>query len=349
MKRYNKFVFEAEEGITFDVSEGTNGLIIKALNIVSNNVYSELPTVSAGKYAEVLSVYTDNNGNKAVVPQGWTVSKVPKENIIWGKDAGLVIYHIPKEKVRSIKWQNSNKVETLMRTYDQFVWTPVGLLTANGTLDGIHFNEKFGRMNYHNVTFSDSEMEYQYHESLVGELLFQKESAYKYDGYYSSRYNISKDEVTGKPKSVKGVKPWTHVKFLTAKEIASAMIESETVTSHLMYGAEYDTREKWIIETGTANIKEIAEDSTELGNYYRNRNYPNIVVKTGEDGCVNNIYGFAGNVDELTQEEKGNSYHVIRGGSFKLLGNIFSVACRCCDIPIFGYRFTGFRTTLYIK
>lgn len=114
--RYNKFVFEAEEG---DVSEGTSGeLIIRALNIVSNNVYSELPTVSAGEYAEVLSVYTDNNGNKAVVPQGWTVSGVPKENIIWGKDKGLVIYHIPKEKASGINWQNPDEVETLMRTYD---------------------------------------------------------------------------------------------------------------------------------------------------------------------------------------------------------------------------------------
>lgn len=39
--RFNKFVFEAEEGITFDVSEGTSEeLIIKALNIATANVYS---------------------------------------------------------------------------------------------------------------------------------------------------------------------------------------------------------------------------------------------------------------------------------------------------------------------
>ena len=42
MKRYEKFVFEAEKGITFDVSEGTNGeLIIRALNITTTNVYSK--------------------------------------------------------------------------------------------------------------------------------------------------------------------------------------------------------------------------------------------------------------------------------------------------------------------
>ncbi len=169
MKRYEKIVLEAEKGIAIEVSEETRGeLIIRA--IVSNDVYSKLPPVSAGEYAEVLSVYTDNDGNKAVVPQGWTVSGVPKENIIWGKDKGLVIYCIPEENVRGINWQNPDVVETLMRTYDQFVWTPVGLLTANATLDGIHFNRKFGRMNYRNEEFSESE----YNETLVTELFYRR-------------------------------------------------------------------------------------------------------------------------------------------------------------------------------
>lgn len=344
--RYGKIVLEAEKGVTFKVSEGTSGeLIIRALNIVSNNVYLKLPTVSAGEYAEVLSVYTDNNGNKAVVPQGWTVSGVPKENIIWGKDKGLVIYHIPEAKVSSINWQNPDEVETLMRTYDQFVWTPVGLLTANATLDGIHFNEKFGRMNYQNNEFSESEC----HEPLVSELLFQKESVDKYEGYYSSRYDISKDEETGKPRSVKGADPWTNINFPTAKKVASIMVKSKTVTTHLMYGAEYDTREKWAIETGTVTIEEIAEDSTKLGNHYNNKNYPNRIVKTGEDGCINNIYGLAGNVDEWTQEQNESSYRVIRGGNFTDYGCSYPVDYRGCDDPDDDYDDTGFRATLYIK
>lgn len=340
--RYNKLVIEAEEGITFDVSEGTSGeLIIRALN----NVYSNFPTVSAGEYAEVLSVYTDNDGNKAVVPQGWTVSGVPKENIIWGKDKGVVIYHIPEAKVSGINWQNLDVVETLMRTYDQFVWTPVGLLTANATLDGINFNEKFGRMNYQNDEFSESE----YHEPLVGELFCQKESVDKYDGYYSSRYNISKDEETGKPRSVKGADPWTNINFPTAKKVASIMVESQTVTTHLMYGAEYDTWEKWAIEAGTVTIEEIADDSTKLGNHANNKNYPSRIVKTGKDGCINNIYGFAGNVNEWTQERHSISYRVIRGGYYYYDGFNFPVAYRDYDDPGNFCSSTGFRATLYIK
>ena len=347
MKRYEKFVLEAEKGITFEVSEGTSGeLLIRALNIVSNNVDSELPTVSAGEYAEVLSVYTDDYGNKAVVPQGWTVSGVPKENIIWGKDKGLVIYHIPEEKISGINWQNPDEVETLMRTYDQFVWTPVGLLTANATLDGIHFNKKFGRMNYAKYLlylFSESK----YHEPLVGELLLQKKSVDKYDGYYSSRYNISKDEETGKPRSVKGAMPWTEIDVPTAKKVASTMVESKTVKAHLMYGAEYDTREKWVIESDTVTIEEI-EKSTELGNYYNNKNYPSRMVRTGEDGCINNIYGFAGNVKELTQEQLDKTTYAIRGGSYN--NQLFSsVDGRHISHYHSTYKDTGFRATLYIK
>ena len=40
MKRYEKFVLEAEKGITFEVSEGTSGeLIIRALKIMQIRRY----------------------------------------------------------------------------------------------------------------------------------------------------------------------------------------------------------------------------------------------------------------------------------------------------------------------
>lgn len=90
--------------------------IYKKIKDFTDDIYSLLPTISAGKYAEVTSQYVDANGNKAVVPQGWTVSRVPEENLILEKDKGLVIYCIPKKKVRCINWQNPKKGENLMRT-----------------------------------------------------------------------------------------------------------------------------------------------------------------------------------------------------------------------------------------
>jgi len=355
MKRYKKFVIEAEKGMTLEVSKETSGeLIIRVMSIGSDNVYSKLPTVSAGEYAKVLSMYTDKDGNEAVVPKGWTVSGVPDENIIWGRSwyQGLVIYHIPEEKVSGINWQNPGEVGDLRETYDQFVWTPVGLLTADGTLDGIHFDEKFGRRNYQNDEFG----EFGFHEPLDDELLLQKESVDKYDGYYSSRYNISKDEKTGKPRSVMDADPWTNIDFPTVKKVASTMIKSKTVKTHLMYGAEYDTIAKWLIENDAVTIEEIEEDSTQLGNYGDNDEYNHlyrdnrIVVETGEDRNINNLYGFAGNVRKWTQEQHfGSSDHTIRDGAYNVSGEDCPVAYRGSVDSSYSNDSTGFRVTLYIK
>ena len=238
------------------------------------DIYSELPSISAEEYAETLSVYMDNYRNKAIVPQGWVVSGVPSENVIWHKDMRLVIYYIPKEELGGIDWKNKNEVNKLMETYDQLVWNPVNRLSATSTSDGIHFNEKFGRINYRNEKFSRSE----YHEPLVGELAAQKDSIDKYGGYYMTRYKVSRDKETGEPRSIKGAYPWTKIDLPTAKNVAATMAKSENLMSHLTYGAEYDTRIKW--------AKEIFE--------------------IGEDGFVDNM-------NEWTQEQYGNSYYVIRG------------------------------------
>ncbi len=376
-KKRCKIVFEAGEDIILDVVEKQEGLVIKASlrkvnevnskkakkrsskkenkgstkNVVSSKVntglLAGLPNVSAGEYAKVLSVYTDKAGNRAVVPPGFTVSGVPKENIIWGKNKGLVIYQIPKKEVNGINWKNPDVVETLMRKYDQYIWTPVSLLKPNGTLDGVSFNEKFGRRNYRNVEFSEDG----YYEELVGDLALEKESVDKYDGYYSTRYDISEDPETGRPRSVKGAYPWTGIGELTAERIAKTLVEGKTVNAHLMYGAEYDTREEWVKKTKTKKLRKIAEDSTKWGNYCDTVDSPKKVVETGsrEDWCVNNIYDFTGNVIEWTQERYTYLYRVIRGGSYMDLGCELPADNRFPAAPGDWSNDLGFRATLYIK
>ena len=295
MKRYEKFVLEAEKGITFEVSEGTSGELIATANVYSTN-YVNPP-----------------------IPEGYK--------------------HVCGE------WNNGFVIE---RCSDgsQFVWIPVGSLDSNGTLDGEHFSEKFGRRNYMNDKFSDDE----FNEALNDELLEQLESVKKYGGFYISRYNISKSS-EGKPQSVKGVMPWVIINFDDAKKVASTIEDNEAVKSHLTFGAEYDSVLEWFIKTKVKNLTEIVEDSTEWGNHWNIENSPKEVVETGsrEEWCANNIYDFAGNVDEWTQEQNKSSYHVIRGGDYYYGGNGCPVAYRDCDGPISYYLNTGFRATLYIK
>ena len=293
MKRYEKFVLEAEKGITFEVSEGTSGELIATANVYSTN-YVNPP-----------------------IPEGYK--------------------HVCGE------WNNGFVIE---RCSDgsQFVWIPVGSLDSNGTLDGEHFSEKFGRRNYMNNEFSDDE----FNEALNDELLEQLESVKKYGGFYISRYNISKSSA-GKPQSVKGVMPWVNINFYDAKKVASTIEDNEAVKSHLTFGAEYDSVLEWFIKTKT--LAEIVEDSTEWGNYWNTENSPKKVVETGsrEEWCANNIYDFAGNVDEWTQEQNESSFRVIRGGNCNGNGNDYPVAYRDYGYPCDDGSFTGFRATLYIK
>lgn len=301
MKRYGRFVLEAEKGITFEVSEGTSGeLIIRALNIDTANVYS-------------------TNYVNPPIPEGYK--------------------HVCGE------WNNGFVIE---RCSDgsQFVWIPVGSLDSNGTLDGEHFSEKFGRRNYMNNEFSDDE----FNEALNGELLEQLESVKKYGGFYISRYNISKSS-EGKPQSVKGVMPWVNINFGDAKKVASTIEDSETVKSHLTFAAEYDSVLEWFIKSNARTRNEIAGNSTNWGNHWNTKNPPKRVVETGsrEKWCTNNIYDFAGNVDEWTQEQNDSFYRVIRGGIFGVYGYDYPVAYRNYDNPVFNFNYTGFRATLCIK
>ena len=296
MKRYEKFVLEAEKGITFEVSEGTSGeLIIRALNIATANVYS-------------------TNYVNPPIPEGYK--------------------HVCGE------WNNGFVIE---RCSDgsQFVWIPVGSLDSNGTLDGEHFSEKFGGRNYRDNAFN---------EALNGKLLKQLESVKKYGGFYISRYNISKSSA-GKPQSVKGVMPWVNINFYSAEKIASTIEDNEAVKSHLTFGAEYDSVLEWFIETKVKTLAEIARDSTEWGNYWNTGNSPEKVVETGsrEEWCANNIYDFAGNVYEWTQEKNKSLYRVIRGGDVNYNGGNYPVAYRGYVNPNNYYCDTGFRVTLYIK
>ena len=120
----------------------------------------------------------------------------------------------------------------------------------------------------------------------------------------------------------------------------------------LTFGAEYDSVLEWFIKTGVKTLAEIAEDSTKWGNHWNTKNSPTKVVETGsrEKWCANNIYDFAGNVGEWTQEQNENSYRVIRGGNYLYLGYNCPVAERDYYNPHNNAdNHTGLRAALWIK
>lgn len=103
------------------------------------------PLVSAGEYAESLSVYTDCNGRKALVAPGWTVSGIKEENTIDGEKEGLVLYYIPKDEIGTIDWEDKRVVEKLRSEYKQMLWIPIEMLEKKRMLRKYEFFQKFGK------------------------------------------------------------------------------------------------------------------------------------------------------------------------------------------------------------
>lgn len=244
------------------------------------------------------------------------------------------------------KWDNGFVIER-WSDGSQFVWVPVSILDANGTLDGKFFNEKLGRRNYCNNAFSRAD----FHEILTEDFVRQLESVKKYGGFYISRYSISKNQQTGEPQSRKGEEPWTNIKFKEAKSVAKGFEKKDTITSHLTFGAEYDSVLEWFIKSKKKTYREIAKNSTNWGNYWNSKNSTKSIWKTGscEEGCVNNIYDMAGNIEEWTQERNDSSFCIIRGGSYRNKGKHYPTASRVFDYPNNSSSTIGFRIVLCIQ
>ena len=268
MKRYNTNVLEAPEGYTFDVSEGKNGVM--RVRLIPLTIATECSENDAKPISTSDTDYYGDYTNPPI-PEGWK--------------------HIEGE------WNNGFVIQDSKG--NQFVWVPVGFLDSDGTIDGTNFSEKFGRRSYWFQIFSDSE----FNEKMDEELRMQWESVKKYGGFYISRYNISKSK-TGKAQSVQGQMPWITNHWVDAKKIAKTFGNGVTVTSHLPFGAEYDSTLMWFLKSGARTEEEIWEYSTEWGNYWDTKDSPQELVETGtrDEWATNHIYDFAGNVTEWTQE-----------------------------------------------
>ena len=320
-------------GIRFGVYIQDDGtIIIRPSNTI-------IPEVCSANYANPLiplEVHIPNNGIIIIRPRNTIISE--------GCSANYANPPIPQNyKYFCGGWNNGFVIERCSDK-SKFVWIPVGSLDSDGTLDGEHFSEKFGRLNFRNEKFSDDA----FNEPLKGELLEQLESVEKYGGFYLSCYNISKSSA-GKPRSIEGVMPWVNINFYDAKEIASTIEDGEAVKSHLPFGAEYDSVLRWLLQTKVRTLAQIAEDSTKWGKYRDSKELE--ILRTGgkKEYRDNNIDNLAGTLTEWTQERYGSDIRVIRGGSYHNLGNASPVAYRDRSFPDHRYGDTGFRAALCIK
>lgn len=210
-------------------------------------------------------------------------------------------------------WNTGIVIQSLLNK-GQFVWVPVGSLESNGTIDGNLYNKKFGRRNFNGEELS----KFSFYEPITEELILQIQSVKKYGGFYISRYNISalsKEERAKTLRSHRFMQPIVNLwGFEDYQSLAKMFDNNVEISSHLVYGAEYDSAIQWFYESGARTWQELTEDATLWGNFGLNPYSQGIYQETNPirgHGCLtgmnpkwytNNIADFAGNCFELTQE-----------------------------------------------
>ena len=254
-----------------------------------------LPSIQAGETSVGKREYVDENGDAAVIPDGFTVSSEKGEQTI---ATGLVV---------------------IGPDGNEFVWVPV-TETAFTSRD---FGSYFGGTPFSSYWDDTDSEEYQAMEASVN----------RYGGFYMGRYEASKgggsdlsDYVPASKRISKSGEGKIWVQFSpqdTAIACRNLYADNPTVAGFFPYGANYDTTLAWLVDSGAKTLDEVAGDSTEWGNYTDDEFSPNANgVYTGrwEETKANNIYDLAGNNWEWTQERCGSSNYVMRGGGYSLMG-----------------------------
>lgn len=288
--------------------------------------------------------YVDEDGKKAIIPKGFSVSLKQGENRIID---GLVV-----------KDQKGN----------EFVWVPVmwikegysrtAFLDDNWTYSQVQGDLDEGTNSY--IIGRKSNIDYAFVEPILEE---EKKSVEKYGGYYIGRYeagierneartaddigNVEDEVVIKKDKNV-----YNYISQEEAKTKAESFYNKETdgIISKLCSSYAWDTALNFI------DLKEENKGwitSGTGGNYKQEVGGTGKISKTGYHS-INNIYDMAGNVYEWTTEEYYGNDTVAsnRGGYYAselLNGKLVSpAALRSYNDRTYRAISNGFRVTVFI-
>ena len=168
------------------------------------------------------------------------------------------------------------------------------------------------------------------------------ESLEKYKGFYIGRYELTANgEKTGATQTCEnGVNWYTLYKNCTTLAVGSK------VKTRMIWGLQWDATCNWLDSSGFSKT-----DSSTWGNYRNNTaDGRGSLQNTGysESWKANNIYDFAGNCWEITQEAIGEGYRADRGGYYGDSGSGSPVFDRVSYNNNNINSFIGSRPTLYL-
>ena len=161
----------------------------------------------------------------------------------------------------------------------------------------------------------------------------------KYKGFYIGRYELTANgEKTGATQT--SVNWWELYKNCTTLAVGSK------VKTRMIWGLQWDATCNWLDSSGFSKT-----DSRTWGNYRNNTaDGRGSLQNTGysESWKANNIYDFAGNCYEFTQEAGSTDNRTVRGGNYPNHGHYYPASRRNYDSLTSPSGFAGSRPTLYL-
>ena len=164
----------------------------------------------------------------------------------------------------------------------------------------------------------------------------------KYKGFYIGRYELTANgEKTGATQTDVNWYTW-----YTLYKNCTTLAVGTKVKTRMIWGLQWDATCNWLA-TSEFDIT----DSSKWGNYKDNTaDGHGTKQNTGfrENWKANNIYDFAGNCDEFTQEASDTSGRASRGGDSDFSGSFSPASYRGSLSPSGVRRGNGSRPTLYL-
>ena len=162
----------------------------------------------------------------------------------------------------------------------------------------------------------------------------------KYKGFYIGRYELT---ANGEKKGATQNENW-YTLYANCTKCAKG---GSNVKTRMIWGLQWDVTCKWLASSGYS-----ITDSSTWGNYL-NSDVEGAGEKqetgSNESWKANNIYDFAGNCGEFTQEAYNTSVRASRGASTNFNGSIFPASYRDLNYyPTHSDSHLGSRPTLYL-
>ena len=176
-------------------------------------------------------------------------------------------------------------------------------------------------------------------ETMVSEYDEMIKSLEKYKGFYIGRYELTANgEKTGATQ--------TDVDWYTLYKNCTTLASGTKVKTRMIWGLQWDATCNWLASSGFS-----ITDSSTWGNHSDNdATGHGSLQNTGfsENWKANNIYDFAGNCWEWTQEANFTNRRAYRGGQYYYSGSGIPASDRNNDETTYSTRWCGSRPTLYL-